>query len=185
MSQALEITEHDRQLVLLRQPIDLGVKLGKAVRNVRPGHGALLPRPPSRRRPARTCAAGPRPHGGAPRTGVRLRRASLPANGGCGWSPRAAQDQEGGLEGVLGRVVVLEGHHAHAKDHGAMAFHQGGESRLRELAAMTQEPVDQLPIGQPSRGTRGEQDLKLLEQCFRWRATCHAAAPHSLGLICL
>jgi hypothetical protein len=42
----------------------------------------------------------------------------------------AGEHEEGGLEGVLGILVVSEHTPAHAPDQRAMALHKGGECRL-------------------------------------------------------
>src|SRR5262249_26402769 len=57
----------------------------------------------------------------------------------------AGEDQEAGLEGVLGVLLVAEHPPADAQDHGAVAAHQGLEGRL---VAAAQEPLQELAIRQ-------------------------------------
>src|SRR5262249_37229941 len=64
----------------------------------------------------------------------------------------ANQDQEGGLEGVLGVLVGAEDAAANAPDHGAMPLHQGGKGCLFPAGdvALEQLPVRQVRLGQAS-----------------------------------
>ena len=57
----------------------------------------------------------------------------------------ADEDEEGGLEGVLGVVVAVEDPAADAPDHRAVPLHQGGERRFLAAAEVA---LQQLPIGQ-------------------------------------
>lgn len=56
------------------------------------------------------------------------------------------QDQEDGLEGVLGVVRVVEDAPADPQDHRPVPAHQLLESRLARLAAIRDEPVQQLAV---------------------------------------
>ena len=60
----------------------------------------------------------------------------------------ADEDQEGGLEGVLGVVLVAEDRTADAEDHRPVTLEQGGERRLRGLVAAVGEPAQELGVGQ-------------------------------------
>jgi hypothetical protein len=55
----------------------------------------------------------------------------------------ARQHKEGGLEGVLGVVLVAEDAAAHAQDHGPVSLNQGGESGL---VAVVGEALEQLTV---------------------------------------
>jgi hypothetical protein len=55
----------------------------------------------------------------------------------------ADEDEEGGLEGVLGVVVIAQDTAAHTPDHRAMPTHQGCQSRLVTTAEVV---LQQLPV---------------------------------------
>ena len=80
----------------------------------------------------------------------------------------ARQDEEGGLEGVLGEVVIGEELPADAQDHRAMARHQGGEGGLGGgLIAAVVEPLDELPVGEAGGGGAVEERAELTDQRCR------------------
>jgi hypothetical protein len=61
------------------------------------------------------------------------------------------QDQECCLEGVHRLVVIAENAASGAENHRPMSFDQDREGQLRGLAASGCEPLEKLPIRQPSR----------------------------------
>jgi hypothetical protein len=65
----------------------------------------------------------------------------LVANGA---SP-ARQHQEGGLEGVLGVLLVAKDAAAQTQDHGPVPLNQGGKGRL---IAVTSEALEQLAVAE-------------------------------------
>ena len=61
----------------------------------------------------------------------------------------AGQDEEDGLEGVLGLVLVAEGGAADPPDHRPVPLDQRGEGRLgRAVIAATGEPLQERTVGQ-------------------------------------
>ena len=95
-------------------------------------------------------------------------------------SSLASQDEEDGLEGVLG-VVVIQELAADVHDHGPVSRHQGGEGGFAGGVAAIVEPVDELAIGQPDDGAAVEQrpDLPNHRCCCHRR---HAVRPLTLKL---
>ena len=76
--------------------------------------------------------------------------------------PRLAdQDQEGGLEGVLGVVRVAEDAPADAQDHRPVPLDQGREGQLGRLAAPGREPLEELAVGQSRRRSGRQQRAEL------------------------
>src|SRR5262249_42342100 len=76
----------------------------------------------------------------------------------------ADEDQEGGLEGVLGVVVIAEDPAAHGPDHRAMPAHQGGQRRLVPAAEVV---LQQLPIGQARPTPQKHGPAQVLEDLAR------------------
>ena len=109
--QALEVAEHHRRAEGVRQPVDLAVQhLGLlAVERTLARPAAMS----ARRSPwcstcsVRTLPGEPGPGPCAPCAGPR-HRARCRAGRGRGAMRLARQDEEGGLEGVLGEVAVVE-----------------------------------------------------------------------------
>ena len=64
-------------------------------------------------------------------------------------SGTADQDQERGLEGVLGRVRVAEHLPADGQDHRSMAGQDRLERGLGRLIPPVRESLEQLAVGQP------------------------------------
>jgi hypothetical protein len=58
------------------------------------------------------------------------------------------QDEEGGLEGVVRVVRVVEHAPADAEDHRPVPLDQGREGQLRGLAAAGREPLQELAVSQ-------------------------------------
>ena len=78
------------------------------------------------------------------------------------------QDEEDGLEGVLGLVPVAEELPADAQNHRPVAGDKRGESRLAGLIATGRDPLDQLPVGEPGRRTALEERPEITGQrCHR------------------
>ena len=69
----------------------------------------------------------------------------------------ANQDEERGLKGVVGIVGVGQDATANPKDHRAMTFDQGRESKFRGLAVAGQEAVDKLRIREAGDGPDVEE----------------------------
>ena len=86
----------------------------------------------------------------------------------------ADEDEEGGLEGVLGVVVVAEDTAAHAPDHRAVPPHQGCKSRLVTAAEVV---LQQLPIGQPRPIPQKHRPAKVLDDL------AHLAGRHVVSLV--
>ena len=79
------------------------------------------------------------------------------ANGGSAFD----EDEEGGLEGVVGGVVVAFEHAAaEGVDHGPVAV---DESFERGFVAGMDEAVEELGFVEPGDGAGGEQPFELLE----------------------
>ena len=67
----------------------------------------------------------------------------------------SGEDEEDGLEGVVGRVPVARHPAADAQHHRPVAIHQGGERRLgRGDAPAPREPCQQLGVGEAPRSLR-------------------------------
>ena len=171
---ALDVAEHDRHPVAVREPVDLRVdQAGElfadsissrvSVRHRdRPPFGRP---PPTGRDPGadRGAAGDPMEPG--------TQRVAHPERAG---PPH--QDQERGLEGVLGVVVVAEDRAADPPDHRAVPIDQGREGQLRRLAAAGREPLQQLPVRQSGRGPRVEEHAEAR------RAGSIAPQDHEVGL---
>src|SRR5262249_35735207 len=72
----------------------------------------------------------------------------------------AGEDEEGGLEGVLGVVVVAEDPAADAPDHRPVALHQGLEGGL---LATRDEAFQELAVGEPDERPRLEEGAEVPE----------------------
>ncbi len=81
----------------------------------------------------------------------------------------AGQDQEDGLEGVLGMVAVAQDLAADVQDHRPVTRHQGGEGGFAAGIAPVVEPLEELAVGQTDDGTAVEQRPDLSDH--RW--CCH------------
>ena len=78
------------------------------------------------------------------------------------------QDEEDGLEGVLGQVLVAEDLPADAQNHWSVAGDERGEGGLAGLIATGREPLDQLAVGEPGRRTALEERPEITAQrCHR------------------
>ncbi len=75
----------------------------------------------------------------------------------------ARQDEEGGLEGVLGVVVIAEQLPADAQDHRAVSRHDGGEGGL---ITDGREPLEQLTV--PEAGGRADREERPELPGQRW-----------------
>jgi hypothetical protein len=71
----------------------------------------------------------------------------------------ADQDEESGLEGVLGVVDVGQRAASDAPDHRPVQFHQRGEGQLGGGALPFEELVEQLAVGHAGDGPRVDQGL--------------------------
>ena len=94
----------------------------------------------------------------------------------------ADEDEEGGLEGVLGVVVVAEDAAADAPDHRAVPPHQGFQGRWLSAA---DEALQQLPIGQV-RPFRQQGAAKVLDdlahRLVAIRLLVRVSAPSTVGI---
>src|SRR5262249_45751598 len=88
--------------------------------------------------------------------------------------PLADEDEEGGLEGVFGIVVVAEDTAAHAPHHRSMPMHQGCKSRLVTAADVVRQ---QFLIGQPPTVSQKHPPSKVLEY------PPHLAGRHVLSFV--
>ena len=141
---ALQVAQDDDGPVVVRQAAQLlvqqGLQVGPPVllRGLGVGHLRHLhfPRPP--------------PGGGPPRLQRRL--VGDPVQPVADHLPRrdgrrlADEDEEGGLEGVLG-VVVAQQAAAHAPHHRAVPLDEGGEGRL---VAALDEAAEQFAVAKPA-----------------------------------
>ena len=126
---ALEVAEHHRPAVLLRQPADLLIdhrpelgpfQVAGGFHGLGPGALRFLGRAPGRVAPdAGSDAIGHAVQPGAERLGVAQR------------TGLAQQDEERGLEGVLDVATVVEQPPADAQDHRSVPRHQRLERRPR------------------------------------------------------
>ncbi len=78
----------------------------------------------------------------------------------------ANQDEEGGLESVVGVVLVAEDPPTDPQDHRPVSLHQdpeGGSAAGSPVAVTAAEAIQELAVSQPAEGPRLEQDADLLE----------------------
>jgi hypothetical protein len=75
----------------------------------------------------------------------------------------AGQDQEGGLEGVLGVVRLAQGRPAGAQHERAVAAHQGGERRLGRRPRAGREAAQQLGVRQGGQRRRTGRAVEVRE----------------------
>ena len=160
----LQVAEDDRRPVGLGEPGDL---LGED----RPGLGPGMIRHDLARRaaglrestlvPAATGGVGPRPGRDAMRDAVQPARERVlhPERPGL-----PGQHEEGGLEGVLGGMLVAEHAPADAEDHRPVPLHQGLEGQLGAVLVAGGEPRQELGIGQPGECAQVPQPMNLPEQ---------------------
>ncbi len=101
----------------------------------------------------------------------------VPSRSGSRTSALAGQDEEGGLEGVLGEVAIGKELAADAEYHRAVPHHQGGEGGL---VATVVEPLDELAVGEPDERAIVEERPELTGDrgCGQMR---HARGLLSLG----
>ena len=92
------------------------------------------------------------------------------------------QDEEGGLRGVLGLVLVAEDLAADAEDHRPMPLDQRREGGLgRRLARLVGEPAEELAVGQ-ARGRPVAEERRDVPECGRCCVACHrVVAPARVG----
>ena len=106
----------------------------------------------------------------------------LPAHGG---GP-ADEDEERGLEGVLGVVLVAQDRAADAEDHRPVPLDQGREGRPGRLVPVpvpvrtAGEPAQQLAVGQPARRARVEERPDVLEYSSARDASIPCRSPDGL-----
>ena len=90
----------------------------------------------------------------------------------------AHQDQEGGLEGVVGVVRVAQELPADAQDHGPVSFDQDGEGGLRRIRIVPrQKPVQELAIGQGPGRTQLVEHGELIAQDGARSCMFHSGSP--------
>ena len=73
----------------------------------------------------------------------------------------AGQDEEDGLEGVLGMVMVAQELSADAQNHRPVPRHQRSEGGFAGGIAAVVEPLDELAVGEPGDRTAVEERLDL------------------------
>ena len=71
------------------------------------------------------------------------------------------EDEERGLKGVLGIVLVAEYGPADPQDHRAVPLDQDGERQLARLVAARREAIEELPVVQSAAGPDAEERLEL------------------------
>ena len=142
---ALEVAEDDRRAVTFGEPVDLLVQqplqLDVAARGGSPARR-------HRRAPLEATVAGGR------RPGARRGPVGDLVQPGAERIPHPEparplhQDQERGLEGVLGVVRVSQHAPADPQDHRPVPLHQDREGQLGGLAPVGGEPLQELAVGQ-------------------------------------
>ena len=158
VGQLLQVAEHDRLTVRVRQPIQLLVDDGAKLRGLdriplfgeplRHGETVLMPPPPGRRR-SRTA-------GDAVGHPVKPACGRVPAADGPG---TLGEHQEGGLESILGVVRVDQDLAANTPDHRPVPPHQLREGGLGGFAQPRRKPLQELTIGQVAQDPSLEQML--------------------------
>ena len=93
----------------------------------------------------------------------------------------ADEDQEGGLEGVLGVVLVAQDRAADAEDHRPVPLHQGGERRSGRIVIVPRGRSANRPSSSPSVSPPVVPDVEerpdVLEQSSSPIPRCHADPP--------
>ncbi len=171
--EALEVAEHHRQPGRRGQAVDLGVEgLGPlAIEQGAVGWDGRV-RLGTLHGPALLAPAGPRQPvpGIAGRAG---RDAIKPVAQPVGVADRARpprQDEEGGLEGVLGIMAIAQELAADAQHHRPVSGHQRRESGLGPQGpAAADEPLDELAVREPGDRAAGEERLDLPDHRRRQR----------------
>ncbi len=164
--QALEVAEDDRRAEGIRQAVDLAVQslglvavdqglFGRRGSRLEGGVGHGVPLF------VLMLAGDAGPGLGAVRSAHAIQPGGEPVGVAEGVG-LAGQDEEGGLEGVLGEVAVGEELPAEAQDHRAVPGHQRGEGGLGVgLVAAVAEAFDELAIGERGGGAAVEQRAEL------------------------
>ncbi len=70
------------------------------------------------------------------------------------------QDEEGGLEGILGFMLVAEHGPANPQDHRSVPLDQDGEGQLSRLAASRHEAIEELAVGECAKCPDAEERLE-------------------------
>jgi hypothetical protein len=78
----------------------------------------------------------------------------------------AGQDEEDGLEYVLGMMPVAHELVADAQDHGPVPSHQSGEGDFTGGIAAGGKPLEELSVGHPGNRAAAEERLNLPN--YRW-----------------
>ncbi len=148
MGASLEIAKHDRGTIFLRQPSDLVFDERFAIAPFRarvPDRGGLdsVPFDP-------TAASG---FDRSPRCNPRGDSVQPTGNGASIANPIgiSQQDKECCLKRVLGIVGIVQHSLANPQHHWSMPLEEQLEGRLEGLDIGGHDPVDQLPVGKPSR----------------------------------
>ncbi len=175
VGEALQVAEHYRNPILLREPFELLVEHQDqiiAMSVVCGGHrtlgsSELMPAAPGLGHPGAIRDPIGRP---VQPTGQRVavaNRAGL-----------ADQDQEGRLEGIMGIVRLVQNQLTDAKHHGAVSLDNGCERQLGGLPGAAREPLHQLGISKPSECPDFEQCMEVLE-VSAISSLCHLPDPRS------
>ncbi len=78
----------------------------------------------------------------------------------------ADEDQERGLEGVLGVVIVAQDRVADAEDHRPVPLDQDGERPFGDLLGAFSEPAQEFGVGQAADAARVEEHLDIPKDGF-------------------
>ena len=178
MGQSLEVAEHDRHSVFLRQPIDFLVdrghilgrclqRLGLLFRNqFQLAVGPLLPNSP---------ANETGPGSGRDPEGHSVQPAPERVSAANRTGP-AGQHQEDRLEGVVGLVTITQNLPANPVNHRPMPLDQGAKCLFPSLITL-QEAVEQLSITERRGGVATEERFQISPH--RLHPDCrHRPAPH-------
>ncbi len=162
--EALEVAEDHRQAERTRQPPDLVVqRLGLLTRQDRSfGRAGRTRAGIPQRVDILDLAAAATPDPGLPRRAQG--HPVEPVAQQVGVADRAGlarQDEEDGLEGVLGVVSVAQELPANAQHHRAMAGYERGEGGLADGIAAGDESIEELAVGQPGDRAAIEQRAEL------------------------
>jgi hypothetical protein len=158
--QPLEVAEHEGHAIPRGQPAELLVqRLSEVIpspdvldgRLRHPGRLLVPPAASGGRAEARGRPPGDLMEPGPERAG-QDERARPPG-----------EDEEGGLEGVLGGLRVPEGPAADPEHHRPVAVDEHRERELRPLAVPPYEPLEELRVRALADGTGGEEHAEMVQ----------------------
>ena len=187
MSEALEVAEHNRCAVSLREPADLRVYRVRIFFMFERGDALLLPA---------HCRVVLSRHDRAPIANAALDRIGPGADGDADshaiepasdrstvadGMTAAGQHQKGRLKGVMSVVMIVEDRPAHAHDHRAMADHKRFKRKLAAFIAGREEPLEQLPVAESGQGPRSEKRLDRVGKRVNAKLRHGCRSPRSVG----